>query len=280
MNRRTTRETEMIRNARLRLGYSQQQVATLIGMPVRQYQRFEYGETEIQRINIRAGLALCAVLELDPVSLVFNGRADALSELAQQRPSKGKMQVRHKDIPQRKRSPKRNEILGWDESFSYRAPATVRTRDGETIIFFDLDNYVGVPLRQKDAEKNADEAEREEPKVYHEDTRGIFYGAEDDEPQEVTDTEDMERRLREIAEYEKRHFGAPAFEHDGNVRLPAIDDDGEWEVMVPARVLGDDHRVDVSVVEALQDEMMDAMIDTDDVDDAESEADDEEGGAT
>lgn len=114
MNRRTTRETEMLRNARHRLGYSQQQVATLIGMPVRQYQRFEYGETEIQRINIRAGLALCAVLELDPVSLVFNGRADALSELAQQRPSKGKMQVRHKDIPHKKRSPKRKQAQSED----------------------------------------------------------------------------------------------------------------------------------------------------------------------
>ena len=114
MNRRITRETEMIRGARCRLQLSQQQVATLVGMPVRQYQRFEYGETEIQRINIRAGLVLCAVLELDPVSLVFNGRADALSELAQQRPSKGKMQVRHKDIPQRKRSPKRNQSLSDD----------------------------------------------------------------------------------------------------------------------------------------------------------------------
>ena len=110
--------------------------------------------------------------------------------------------------------------------------------------------------------------------------KGIFYGAEDDEPQEVVDTEDMELRLRELAEYEKRHFGPPAFEHSGNVRLPAIDDNGEWEVMAEARVLGDDHRVDERIVEALQEEMMDAMIDTDDVDDAESEADDEEGGAT
>ena len=31
-----------------------------------------------------------------------------------------------------------------------------------------------------------------------------------------------------IAEYEKRNFGTPAFEHNGNVRLPAIDDNGEW----------------------------------------------------
>lgn len=110
MNRRTTRETELLRNARLCLHLSQQQVATLIGMPVRQYQRFEYGETEVQRINIRAGLALCAVLELDPVSLVFGGRADALAELAQQRSGKGKMQVTRKEPSKRKQ---RKEEAKW-----------------------------------------------------------------------------------------------------------------------------------------------------------------------
>ena len=107
MIRRTTRETELLRNARLRLHLSQQQVATLIGMQVRQYQRFEYGETEIQRINIRAGLALCAVLELDPVSLVFGGRTDALDELKRQRPGKGNMQVRGGNASRAKRKPRK-----------------------------------------------------------------------------------------------------------------------------------------------------------------------------
>ena len=73
MNRHITRESTMLHEARLRLGLSQQQVATLIGIQIRHYQRFEYGEREIQQINIRAGLSLCAVLELDPVDLVFNG---------------------------------------------------------------------------------------------------------------------------------------------------------------------------------------------------------------
>ena len=81
MNRRVTRESEMIKNARCRLGLSQQQVATLIGIQIRHYQRFEYGEREIQEINIRVGLSLCAVLELDPVDLVFSGNRKALVEL-------------------------------------------------------------------------------------------------------------------------------------------------------------------------------------------------------
>lgn len=80
MIRRTTRETEMIRGARCRLQLSQQQVAAFIGVQIRQYQRFEYGETEICRINLRAGLLLCTVLELDPVSLVFGTSADMLPE--------------------------------------------------------------------------------------------------------------------------------------------------------------------------------------------------------
>ena len=44
MNRKVTTETEMLRKARLRKGLSQQQVATLAGVHIRQYQRIEYGE--------------------------------------------------------------------------------------------------------------------------------------------------------------------------------------------------------------------------------------------
>ena len=76
---------------------------------------------------------------------------------------------------------------------------------------------------------------------------------------------DFANALRELAEYERRHFGTPAFEHDGDVRLPAIDDEGEWDVMAEARVLGDDHRVDESIVEAMQEEMLEAMIAAEDV---------------
>ena len=92
------------------------------------------------------------------------------------------------------------------------------------------------------------------PEEKNDDTKGIFYAPDDDEPQEVTDTEEMERKLQAIAEYEKRNFGTPAFDHDGDVRLPAIDDNGEWEVMADARVIGEDHRVDEGILEAILDE--------------------------
>ena len=70
MNRRITRETEMLKNARKKKGLSQQQVATLAGVHIRQYQRIEYGERPMGSINMRFGLAVCAILELNPFDLV------------------------------------------------------------------------------------------------------------------------------------------------------------------------------------------------------------------
>ena len=81
MNRHITREHEIIRQARIRLGLSQQQVATLISIQIRQYQRLEYGETDVQKLGMRAGLSLCIVLELDPYDLIFGANPKALQNL-------------------------------------------------------------------------------------------------------------------------------------------------------------------------------------------------------
>lgn len=56
MNRRNTRETEILRKARQKMGFSQQQVATLAGVHIRQYQRIEYGERSMGSINMRLAL--------------------------------------------------------------------------------------------------------------------------------------------------------------------------------------------------------------------------------
>ncbi len=71
MKRQITRETVMIREARIRMGYSQQEVAALAGVHIRQYQRLEYGEREIHRINMQFGMTVCAILGLDPFLLIF-----------------------------------------------------------------------------------------------------------------------------------------------------------------------------------------------------------------
>lgn len=161
-------------------------------------------------------------------------------------------------------------ILDWDSEYTYRVPSIVRSKGEETILFFDLDNFIGTAKRQRDENLEeevaaAEEAIREES----EETRGIFFSAdEEDEPQEIEDTEEMERKLQELAEIERRTFGTTVFEHKGDVRLPSIDDDGEWDVMAMPRILGDDHRVDEEVVDALQDQLLESMM-----------ADDTKGGA-
>ena len=152
------------------------------------------------------------------------------------------------------------EIVGWDTGYSYRVPAVVRRKGDEVILFFDLDNYIGREIGKRESQHEAEPAVQAERRVESEETRGIFYGADDDEPQPVQDTEEMERRLRELNEYEKRNFGTPAFEHNSEFRLTAIDEEGEWEVMADARPLDIDHRVDESEIEALQEGMLEELI--------------------
>ena len=150
-------------------------------------------------------------------------------------------------------------LLDWNPEYTYRVPAIIRTKDDETVLFFDLDNFIGRATVKRQPEQET-VAESGMPVLTDdEEIKGIFYAADDEEPQAVEDTEEMERKLRALAEYEKRNFGTPAFEHEGDIRIPSIDDDGEWDVMVEARVLGDDHRVDEAIVEALQDEMLETM---------------------
>ena len=71
MSRQITREMKIIRDARISMGYSQQQVADLIGVNIRQYQRLECGERQIKNASMKLGLALCAVLGIDPFILIF-----------------------------------------------------------------------------------------------------------------------------------------------------------------------------------------------------------------
>lgn len=63
-------QTKILRLARLRLGYSQQDVARELGVHIRQYQRFEYGERSLATCSMKIGLRLCAILQIDPYDVV------------------------------------------------------------------------------------------------------------------------------------------------------------------------------------------------------------------
>ena len=67
------RQVRIIRDARKAMGYSQQQVATIIGVHIRQYQRIECGERDIRFASMKLGLSICALLGIDPLVPVFGG---------------------------------------------------------------------------------------------------------------------------------------------------------------------------------------------------------------
>lgn len=56
----------LLRNRRLELGLTQQQVADKAKIQLRQYQRVESGERHIRSASIRMALAICAVLKINP----------------------------------------------------------------------------------------------------------------------------------------------------------------------------------------------------------------------
>ena len=81
MNKHIIREHILIRQARLAKGLSQQQVANLINIQIRQYQRLEYGESDVQKLGMWAGLSLCIVLEIDPYDLIFGANPETVEDL-------------------------------------------------------------------------------------------------------------------------------------------------------------------------------------------------------
>lgn len=64
---------DVLRCRREQLNLTQQQVADLAGIQIRQYQRLELGERSISGSSMRIGLSVCAVLKLDPYEIVPEG---------------------------------------------------------------------------------------------------------------------------------------------------------------------------------------------------------------
>ena len=64
------REGFILSQRRTELGLSQQDVAVEVGLHIRQYQRFEYGERLLSNCSMKLGLRICAFLELDPFDFI------------------------------------------------------------------------------------------------------------------------------------------------------------------------------------------------------------------
>lgn len=66
----TKSEHTILKERREQLGLTQQQVADIASVNIRQYQRFESGERKISSTSFRIGVAIADALELDVHELV------------------------------------------------------------------------------------------------------------------------------------------------------------------------------------------------------------------
>lgn len=79
--------------------------------------------------------------------------------------------------------------MGWDGDYSFRVPCQAVTQPneapaGHTVLFFDLDNYIGRASEKKDEaiiQKKADEV----AEALSEEAKSFFYPPDDEEPQNI-----------------------------------------------------------------------------------------------
>ena len=78
-------EDRILFNRRNKLGLTQQQVADMAGIPLRQYQRLESGTSDLSTTTATIALSVCSVLLLDPFEMVrINAKSPDPSSLRRQ----------------------------------------------------------------------------------------------------------------------------------------------------------------------------------------------------
>lgn len=68
---------DVIRSARLRKDFTQEEIAEKAGVSLRTYQRLEHGERDILDASMRTGLGVCAALGIDPLTLILDEERQA-----------------------------------------------------------------------------------------------------------------------------------------------------------------------------------------------------------
>lgn len=151
------------------------------------------------------------------------------------------------------------DSMGWETDYAFRIPCQAIKNPnaavlGDTVLVFDLDNYVGRTTSKKD-EVIIPRQETVTDTEVREDAKSYYYPPDEDEPQEIRD---MEEKFQQAVEVNRKLFGTPAFQHNSGVRgLGAESSDDEWDMMVEARPLDITHTVDADAVDDLLLEIMD-----------------------
>ncbi len=155
--------------------------------------------------------------------------------------------------------------MGWEKDYSFRVPCQSVIRPGavkagyltntaNTVLAFDMDNYVGRTSAKKDEVIIAQKMEKDKA----EEAKSYFYPPDDDEPQEIQEIQQMEERFQEAVEVNRKTFGTPAFQHTAELRSleEGGDKDGDWDMLMQARPLDVNHRIDKGRVEQLLTEII------------------------
>ena len=155
------------------------------------------------------------------------------------------------------------DSMGWEQDYSFRIPCralSIAAGDGTgegaapcTILIFDMDNYVGRAISKKEeviiARKAAELAGEA-----REDAKSYYYPPDADEPQEIRD---IEQKLEQIREKNRRIFGTPFPLHTSALRtLRGEGDDTEADMLTEAVPLDIAHTVDEAQVDDLMLEIM------------------------
>lgn len=144
------------------------------------------------------------------------------------------------------------ESMVWDIEYAYRIPCQtvmVELQDNsvQPILIFDLDNFIGRAVNQKE-ELILARQEQEHMEKLEEEAKSYFFPPEDDdEPEELVE---MAEQVQKAMERSKKIFGVPAFRHTSTFR--SIDGKGTWEEwLAPARPLDANHRYDAAEVDRM-----------------------------
>ena len=152
------------------------------------------------------------------------------------------------------------DSMGWESDYSFRVPCRAvtnyrSTNPWNTVLVFDLDNYIGRTVCSKNDEVIIARKEAESAKDENDDAKSYYYPPDEEEPQEIRD---MEEKFNQAVETNLKLFGTPAFQHEPGMRGFNTDmSETNWDMMVEAQPLDITHTVDAEAVNSLLLEIID-----------------------
>lgn len=149
------------------------------------------------------------------------------------------------------------ENMGWENDYNFRIPCqTIGNFDGNTILSFDLDNFIGQSAHKKEeAIVSAQQYEPETESNERDDAKSYYYPPDEDEPQEI---QKMEEKFNQAVEVNRKLFGIPVFLHGPGARNPGAETAlANLDIMAQAKPLDIAHTIDSETVDNLLLEIMD-----------------------